>query len=276
MIAAARLIEALRSHLTAELVVASLGIGVAEPRATSDLPAVVISLLQLVNPSKGLGEHRQVKSGALSGSTQVNLSNPVLPDDSSVVVVSEDRFTLSLFHGGLVDADGSDTPLQASDIQVERDGVPFILVADTPAAGEFSVDAEVGQLTFGAELPADGLLQADYFIGQWERVVHQLQGMLHIDSVAANNADAESLSNQVYNALAVTGIQGLRDLEVVNMGPVTASGQSPPMRVRTLEWQFDYEAIVDLPESSGGIMERITLLSSQDGEGLEEEQITLE
>ncbi|MCP4042581.1 MAG: hypothetical protein GY731_11615, partial [Gammaproteobacteria bacterium] len=227
MIAAARLIGALRSHLNVELVVPSLSIGVAEPSSSSGLPAVVISLVQLVNPSKGLGEHRQVKYGALSGSTQVNLSNPVLPDDTSVEVLSEDRLTLSLFHGGLVDADGSDTPLQASDIQVELDGVPFTIVVDTPAAGEFSVDTEMGQLTFGGALPADGLLQADYFIGQWERVVHQLQGMLRIASVAGNNADAESLSNQVYDALAMPGIQGLRDLEVVNMGSVTAFSESP-------------------------------------------------
>jgi hypothetical protein len=234
MIAAARLIAALQSHLNAELVMPSLSIGVAEPSAPADLPAVVISLVELVNPSKGLGEHRQVKKGALSGSTQLNLSNPVLPDDTSVEVLSEDRLSLSLFHGGLVDANGSDTPLQAADIQVERDGVPFTLVAATPAAGEFSVDADMGQLTFGSALPAAGLLQADYFIGQWERVVHQLQGMLRIASVAGNNADAETLSNQVYNALAMPGIQGLRELEVANMGPVTAFSETPPMRARTL------------------------------------------
>ena len=106
--------------------------------------------------------------------------------------------------------------------------------------------------------------------------MHQLQGTLRIASVAGNNADAESLSNQVYDALAVQGIQGLRELEVVNMGPVTAFSRSPPMRARTLEWRFDYEAIVDLPDASGGIIEWVTLLSSQDGEGQEEEQITLE
>lgn len=274
MIAATRLLEALRGHLGAELVVPGVGIGVAEPSARRDLPAVVISLVQLINPSRGLGEHRQVKNGALAAVSRVDLSNPVLADDSSVELLSEDRLGLSLLHGGLVDADGSAGPLQAADIQVERDGVPFMLVADAPGAGEFSVDAEVGQLTFGAALAADGMLQANYFIGQWERVVYQLQGTIRIASVAANNADAESLSNQVYAALAVPGVPGLRDLEVINMGPVETFGRSPTMRARTLEWRFDYEAVIDLPEAPGGIIERVTLLSSQDGEGLEEEQIT--
>jgi hypothetical protein len=275
MIAAPLLIEAVRSHLDAEALASSPAIGVVEPAVPADLPAVVISLLQLVNPSKGLGEHRQVEHGALAASSEIDLTNPVLANDSTVELLSEDRLTLSLLHGGLVDAEGSDTPLQASDIQVQRDGVPFTLVSGSPAAGEFSVNAALGQLVFGAALPADGTLIADYFIGQWERVVHQLQGVLRIAAVATSNADAETLSVQVYDAIAAHQIRGLRELEVVNMGPVTAFSESPPMRARTLEWQFDYEAIVDVAQASGGIIDQVTLVSSVDDEGLEQEQITL-
>ncbi|WP_075185956.1 hypothetical protein [Teredinibacter haidensis] len=277
MIAAARLLEAVRSHLSAELLVPSLGIGVAEPATPPELPAVVVSLAQLLNPSRGLGEHRQLQNGALAERTAVDLSNPVLADDTAVSLLSADRLKLTLLHGGLVDASGSNTPLGAADIQVERNGVPFTLVAASPGAGEFTVNAAAGQLTFGAGLPADGLVEAEYFIGQWERVVYQLRGLLRIASVAGNNVDAESLSDLVYDAMSDQTIQGLRDLEIINIGPVTTFREfPPPMRVRTLEWQFDYESIVELPDASGGIIERITLLSSQDGLGVEEEQIVLE
>lgn len=276
MIAARRFISALQDHLTTELLVPSLNIGVAEPARQQDLPSVVISLAQLVNPSKGLGEHRQLRTGALAERTSLNLDNPILPNHASVSALSADRLTLTLFHGGLVDAEGSDTPLQAADIQVERNGVPFTLVAASPAAGEYRVDTQAGRLIFGAALPADGFFEAEYFIGQWEQVIHPLQGVLRIDAVADSNVDAESLGNLVYDALTDHRILGLRELEVISLGPVTAFNESPTMRVRSVAWQFDFQAIVDLPDASGGVIERIRLLSTHDGEGVEEEEVTLE
>lgn len=277
MTALFKLIEALENHLNAKLSVPSLTIGVEEPFRIQDLPAVTISLTQLVNPSRGLGAHRQLQRGALAERTTVNLTDPVLPDDATVSVLSPDRLTLTLFHGSLVDADGSATPLQGSDIQVERNDVPFTLVSESPQAGEFTVNSAVGQLTFGEALPADGLLEAEYFIGQWERQIQQLRGLLQIDSVDRQSADAKSLSDLVYDALVNQEIEGLRELEVVSMGLVTRFGTTRPrMQKRTQEWEFDYETIVELPDASGGIIDRVKLLSSQDGLGLEEEDITLE
>jgi hypothetical protein len=277
MNALSNLIEALEDHLNSELAVPSLTVGVEEPFRVGDLPAITISLAQLVNPSRGLGAHRQVQRGALAARTEVNLSDPVLPDDATVVVLSPDRLTLTLFHGSLVDAEGSATPLQGSDIQVERNGVAFTLVSESPTAGEFTVNSAVGQLIFGEALPADGLLEAEYFIGQWERQIHQLRGSIVFDSVDRQSADAKSLSDSVYVALLNQEIEGLRELEVVSMGPVTRFGTTQPrMQIRTQEWEFDYETIVELPDASGGIIDRVRLLSSQDGSGLEEEDITLE
>lgn len=270
MVAAVQLIEAVRSHLTANLTVPSVQVGVGEPTLLSDLPNVVISLHQLVNPSKGLGAHRQVQQGALAAHSAIDLADPVL---DGVPLLSEDRLVLNLLHGGLVDAQGSDTPLQAGDIQVARNATPFTLVAGVPAAGEFSVDAPSGQLTFGTALPADGLMQADYYIGQWERLTYQLQGILRVACVAEDNTDAEVLSNQVYNTLAAHQITGLRELEITDLGAVAGFSESASMRARNLEWRFDYEAILDIPESSGGIIRQVTLHSSQDGMGVEEEQI---
>ncbi len=277
MTALFKLIDALESHLNSELSVPSLTIGVEEPFRVQDLPAVTISLTQLVNPSRGLGAHRQLQRGALAERTTVNLSDPVLPDDTTVSVLSPDRLTLTLFHGSLVDAEGSATPLQGSDIQVERNGVPFTLVSESPEAGEFTVNSAVGQLTFSEALPADGLLEAEYFIGQWERQIQQLRGLLQIDSVDRQSADAKSLSDLVYDALVNQEIEGLRELEVVSMGLVRRFGTTRPrMQKRSQEWEFDYETIVELPDAAGGIIDRVKLLSSQDGLGLEEEDITLE
>lgn len=274
MIAATRFIDAIQARLSSELVLPGLSIGVAEPLEAAEIPAVVISLEDLHNPSRGLGAHREIKTGALAERTAVNLASPVLTDEPSVSLV--DGQSLFLLHGGLVDSEGSNTPLQAADIQVQHNGVPFTLVAGAPVAGQFVVEPQIGRLTFGEALPGSGLLEAEYFIGRWERVVHQLQGRLHIQAIAANNVDAESLSELVYDALTDPAISGLRDLEVVSIAPVTVFRDQPPlMRVRVVQWEFDFEAVVDLPDASGGIIERVRMNSQVDTSGFETEDITV-
>jgi len=274
MIAAAKLLKAVEAQLVAEIALPSLTIGVAEPASAADLPTVAISLQQLVNPCIGLGAHRQIQSGALPARTEMNLDNPVLIDDTRILLLSADRLALTLFHGGLVEEGGSTAPLQASDILVERNGTPFTLVENTPRAGEYRVDAVLGQLVFGEPLPSDGLIQAEYFIGQWERVVYQLQGCLIITSIAASNMEVQTLSDFVFEALVDQDIKGLRELEIVRIGPVTAFHRElPVMRARELQWQFDYECVVDLPDAAGGIIERVKLFSQTDGAEQEQEII---
>lgn len=279
MVAARALLDALEDYLanTGGLSPSPSSVGVAEPAASVDLPAVVFSLSELTSPAPGLGERSDlVEGGALQWTSRIDLANPVLPEDLSVNLLSSDRQTLTLPHGGLVDSDGQDMPLAADDLQVDRDGVPFTVVAAGPAGGEVAATPANGRLEFGAPLPATGLVTATYFIGQWERRVERLAGTLDVGVAGVTVDDARNLSNGVLDALkqAPGGIAGLGTLALTSVGTVSAFTIGTTIaRLRRLRWRFDYEHIVDRPESSGGIIQRIQLKSRPDDAPFEEEDI---
>ncbi|SEA37211.1 hypothetical protein SAMN05660964_01430 [Thiothrix caldifontis] len=254
---------------------APVSVGIIEALASSELPAIVLSLSDLTQPLTGLGERAElIDNGALRWTSRINLANPILPREESGNLLSLDRRTLTLPHGGLVDSGGQNTPFGADDLQATLDGNPFTVVAANPASGEVAVKPAIGQLTFGTPLPATGIMAVTYFLGQWERRVERLSGMLKLVVIGDNSTDVRDLSNSVLDNLkhAPAGIRGLRQLALNEAGAVILSAANQSQRL--LRWHFDYEHILDEPESSGGVLRRIRLRSRLDNAPFEVETIS--
>lgn len=282
MIAAIALINALQSYLeAANLSPPPNTVGVVETADTNDLPAIVISMKDLIVPSAGLGEHRLEVRGALAANSDIDLAAPILPG-TDFNLLSPDRLNLKLFHGGLVDMEGSDTSLGADDIQVRLNATSFNVVPAPPASGEVSVIPQAGQLLFADPLPASGSLSADYFLGHWERRVEQLGGILNVLIIGTDDNDTQLLSDAVMIAMAQApdSVSGLRKLSLHSAATVSSYSTTPAARPpqirrqRLLSWMFDFEHIIDQPESSGGMIHRINLSSQADTSPFEEEEIT--
>jgi hypothetical protein len=200
-----------------------------------------------------------VTHGALEWPAEIDLANPRLPDDSSFLLLSDDRKRLNLPHGGLVRRDGSKGELAAADISVEVDGVARTVVTGTPAASQFSVDPLSGLLTFGAALPATGVVSVRYVLGQWEQRTVRGRGVLKLETFAADGAAARNLSDKILSVLGQTNPLGLgfTQLSAMDIGSVEVRLGPPPTRVRTMRFRFEFEQAINVPESSGGIIQRI-------------------
>lgn len=254
---------------TFETMLASMGLapapallGVTEPVAAEELPALVIAIEQSQSPGNGLGQRSTVvRDGALPWRASINLVNPVLPQDPAFSLLSVNRRELTLPHGGLVRADGSAGPLTAADLEVRVDGVLRTLVGATAAAGEYSANPLTGTLTFGAPLPATGTVAANYLVGQWERRVVRTGGIARLTILAADAATVLALSKQVLEGLSFAvgapaqGLTGLSVTELGSIAPVAPPGLAA--RQRAMRLRFDFEFEVNLPDSSGGIIRRI-------------------
>ena len=277
--AARALITALQGYLSGapDLAPSPATIGVVEPRQNTDLPAVVMALDELVAPAPGLGERATVvRDGALPWQSIIELDDPVLPGAEPLQLLSPDRRVLTLPHGGLVDRAGQPGTLDGSSLAVRLDGVSLTVVPGTPAAGEVQAQGAVGLLTFGSALPATGTLSVDYFIGQWERRVARLAGSLQVDVTATSGPDCRDLGDTLVGALqrAPASVTGLHELSMSALGAVgLAQVNGSDASHRQQRWRFDFEHIVDQPESSGGVIQRIRLRSRADDAPLEQENI---
>ena len=238
-------------------------VGVVEPVAAGDLPAVVLSLKEVRRPGAGLGERASlVTGGALPVSARIDLANPVLPEETTFRLLSDDRRTLVLPHGGWVKADATTGLLSSVDLQISVAGVPRTVVNAEPGAGEVRPDALVGTLLFGAALPAAGIVEASYFLGQWERRVTPIAGELRVDVRALVAADLQAISDALIDTLDAGAPlpRGLRKIalhQLSSVGPVGVTLANS--RGRSLYFTFDYEHELDRPESSGGVIRRIPI-----------------
>lgn len=244
-------------------------IGPFEPAAADDLPAVVLSLGEVRRLGAGLGERASPMTGALAVRATIDLANPVLPAEPAFRLLSVDRLTLILPHGGQVRADGDTGALGPPDIQVQVAGAPRTIVASAPAPAQVRVDPVVGTLRFGAALPATGDVVVDYFLGQWERRVTPLAGRLRVDVLAedapALRAISDSLVDRLLAGAADHSFRGLRGLSLTDLDSVAAPDADRfDARARRLHFAFDYEHEVDRPDSSGGIIARVPIITDVD------------
>ncbi len=271
------LLDALAAFLSgpAGLLPAPALIGATEPSVATELPAVVLSLDAVRRLGAGLGERSMLVSGsALPWQAAIDLANPVLPDEPTFRLLSADRLTLILPHGGLKRADGSDGALGPADLSVRLGATVYAVVAGAPAGQQVSADPAVGVLLFGEALPPAGTLQVRYVLGQWERRVTPIAGTLRIDVYGADAAAALALSNAVLRALAGAAaprIPGLRSLALTQAGPVVGTDAAhASARRRSALLAFDHEHELNLPESSGGVIRRVpitTVIEAARGDG---------
>jgi hypothetical protein len=227
-------------------------VGFAEPAAADDLPAVVLSLEEVQRLGGGIGERSQLMTGALAWREEIDLADPRLAGEPEPDLVSADRRQLTLPHGGLVRSDGTEGPLAGDDLRVTVDGAPTAVQAEP----------EIGRITFADPLPATGTVTAEYFLGQWERSVVRLYGVLRADACAGTAPQVEGLSAGMVAALASpaarSAVQRLLSLGLLSLGSVgAAEPEAAGARRRTARFQFEFEHIVDRPESSGGVLQAI-------------------
>jgi hypothetical protein len=241
-------------------------IDVAEPNSDADLPAIVLSLESTERAGNGLGlRSALITGGALSWTATIDLANPVLPDDPTFKLLDDSRTVLILPHGGLVRQDGSSGALGPADLSVTVAGSPVTVVASNPAAGQLSADPLVGKLTFGTPLPAAGLLTAGYFLGQWEQRITRIRGVLRLDVCATNSDDVAALWDSLLTAVlsddAKTSITRLLNIDLTGLGSIGQTETAVALRRRTGRFAFVFENEDNRPDSSGGVISRIPLIS---------------
>jgi hypothetical protein len=239
-------------------------IGVIEPQATAELPALVMSIEASQRLGNGLGERSMlVTDGALPWHADINLANPVLATDPTFSLINAGRTRLTLPHGGLVRHDGTTGALTAADIHVEVNDAVRTLVAEAPGAGQVAADPLSGTLLFGDALPLAGTVETNYFLGQWEQRVVRSHGVVRVAVLATTAGDAQELSNTLLSALgdAELGLlPGLSQFVVTDIGSIGAA--DPPLdaaRRRILRFRFEFEQDINAPASSGGIIQRIPI-----------------
>lgn len=249
-------LTAIRNYLSqAGLTPAPASIGITEPAAGGDLPAVVLSLEGIRRLAGGLGERDLLIShGALAWTATIDLANPVLPEEPSFRLLNPGRTQLYLPHGGLVRADGTEGDLGSGDLDVRVDGDPVEVASSDPLNG---------QLTFAGPLAVAGVLTARYYIGQWERRVVSMSGSVRAVVRAADAAAVEQLSGAIIDALQSplsNAIPGLHSISAASLGVI---GPPEPLfldsRSRDLLFNFEFEQVIDRPDSSGGIIQRVVL-----------------
>ncbi|MDQ2948836.1 MAG: hypothetical protein M3Y27_23320 [Acidobacteriota bacterium] len=260
-------LDVILQYLTtgAALAPAPATIGIAEPTTQADVPAVVLSLESIGHPANGLGERSVVMTGALVWTASIDLTNPVLPQEPGFRLLSDDRLTLILPHGGLVRADGTEGALGPTDISVKVGGVSRPAVNVPPVGNQVRPDPLVGQLLFGTALPPAGIVEARYNIGQWEQRVSRATGALRLAVRASDITTVKNLSNSVMLALQepLTPIPGLRALRLTSLASISAAEQVLPNSFgRTLIYSFEFEQEINRPESSGGIIRRIPVTAN--------------
>ncbi|MEO8368315.1 MAG: hypothetical protein ABI806_03880 [Candidatus Solibacter sp.] len=238
-------------------------IGVIDPAAVEELPALVLSVEGASRPGDGLGGRSALMTGALAWHAEIDLANPVLPGEPGFSLLSPDRKTLTLPHGGLVTAAGAPGPLTAPDLAVKVKGVSQNLVQGVPGPNSFSADGATGTLTFGTALPPDGKVEADYFLGQWEQRSARCSGVLRLNVLAADAAAVRDLSDGVLQGLGLSGpakAAGFAQLAVSDIGSIgLAAAPVAAARLRVVRFRFEFELEINQPDSSGGIIRRIPI-----------------
>ena len=244
---------------------------------------MVLSLERVEHPGAGLGERSStISGGALPWRATLDLAQPVLPGHPDVRLLSDDRKTLILPHGGLVGADGREGELGGGDVDVKVDGVSRTVVSGAPDAGQVRVSAADGRLVFGEALPDTGTVAVAYHLGQWEQRVRRVAGVLRVDALAASGGDAASLSDAASDRLLATRTPSaslrLLRFEVEEMSSASAPEVTTQAHRRRVRFAFDLEHEINEPESSGGIIGVIPFTSRLDDgrggfEGVEQELV---
>ena len=264
----AALTDAFATYLESVIEPAPALVGATYPSVSTDLPAVVISCTGARQQLRGIGRlPAPSATGALRVTDTVDLANPVATfPDAVVTLLSGDRKTLTLLHGPLVAADGTDTTFGASDLDVKVGATVFSVVEGAPGAGQVQPDPDLGVLHFGAALPATGALTASYFVGEWEVRTERYQGTLLVETFAGDATAVDTLSRAVEAALlepSGSGPVGLNEIEPTSWLPIDAAGATrASARGRALAFTFDYELVEPHVGAGGGLISTVSVNST--------------
>lgn len=236
--------------------------GFAQPVAGDILPLLALSLSEVARVDIGLGGGTtEVTDGALQIISTIDLANPVLAGAQGFSLLDGPRTGLTLPHGGLIRVDAVVAALGPGDLTVTVDGRPRTLAAANPGADEYTADPQVGQLNFGAALPASGDLVAIYHIGIWERATTLVRGLLDLGCWDSDAAQLVTVSNAAVQALLNAqgaALPGLQRIALESLGEIAEAQLTAPFAQRRLaRLRFEYEHIVDVPMSSGGVIARV-------------------
>lgn len=274
-----KLQTAITDYLGSRLDPPMVSIGGGLPRVADDVPAIAMSMADVTVSGAGVGaDATSVMQGALPIISDIDLVDPVLRfPNESVDLISGDRLFLTVPHGPLVTANGSDTdPLEAADVTIGIDGAPLAFVTGSPAAGQFSVDKNAGVIAVGEALPATGELSATYFVGRWEVETVRLSGTLHLDLFIRTTTSVEALTQQVFALLATHTISGLRKIAVTAMTTIDAPDRpTGNTRTRRISFDFTYEHATPRIPTGGGVISTVDITSQlRNGQGLEKTLVT--
>jgi hypothetical protein len=248
-------------------------VGIADPVSAAEMPAVVLSLNRVRPMGNGLGEcSKLITDGTLPCKATIDLTNPVLPEEPSFRLLNPDRTELVLPHGGLVRVDGSQGPLGPVDLSISVGGVDRQVVTGSPGPTQIRAEPLVGRLFFGTALPANGIVEANYFLGQWEQRTSRIAGTLRIAIRDTDLVKVRDLSTAVVDALqpprskAIKGLHGMTLVMLGSIQPPDAALANSRARVALLSFEFELE--INRPESSGGIILRIPVKDNIDASNL--------
>lgn len=229
------------------------------PAAAADLPRITVSVVDAVGTARGLGQvPGPPQTGALRVTTGIDLADPVLHlPDEDVPLLSNGRRVLQLPHGGIVRADGTDTPpLTATDLLVRRGATTFTPTSQPPAAGEVQLEIASGTLTFANPLPATGRLELGYFVGLWEITVERFTATMLVDIAHVDPVAHTALTNAVEAALARRAWQAASGMRSIDPTALSAATSIPGLpvanRTRRLTYHVDVEQIEPVITTSGG------------------------
>jgi hypothetical protein len=264
----AALTDALTTYLESAVEPAPALVGATYPTVTADLPALVVSFSDVETGLQGIGRlPAPSETGALEVTTTVDLTDPVATfPDATVLLLSNDRLTLSLPHGPLVAADGTTTTFGGGDLHVTLGATTFTVVDAAPGAGEVQPDPDLGVLHFGTALPATGTLTAVYFVGEWEVRTERYQGVLLVETFAADADAVDTLSRSVETALldpAGAPLAGLNRIDPTSWRAIDEAGTTRAhARGRALSFAFDYELVQPQLGAGGGLISTVSVSST--------------
>ena len=247
-------------------------VGIGTPAAPGDLPALRLSVRDVTQAMRGIGERpAQSMTGALAVTSTVDVADPrVVFADGVADLLSPDRRTLSLPHGPVVRADGTSTPgpWSAADITVSVAGTGRPVVTDPPTGTQVQLVPPTSTLVFPAPLPATGTVAVSYHVGEWDVSAQRYQGVLDVDVYAADVAALGGLRSDVETALAAGPVGA--SLKPVAVGPVgTADPAAAGSRMATSSFAFDIERIVPRLPSGGGVISQIDVQPAVDANPVE-------
>lgn len=261
-------LTAIRDHLAgpAGISPAFATAGFASADRGESYPMLSLSLSAVERVDIGLGGGAtEVSDGALQVVSEIDLANPVLAGAEGFSLLDAGRTELTLPHGGLIRADDLPGALGPTDLAIAVNGNPRTLVAENPTGNEFTVDPLVGQLSFATALPGTGTLTATYHLGIWDRSTTLIRGTLDMDVWDDDVARLVLVSDQAVRAMLATANGGLAGVQKIALRSLSPIGDRQPNpldgRMRRAQFAFQYEHVVDLPVSSGGIITRVSTTS---------------